>query len=648
MKTILRPVVGLQWLSGLMVFTGGLWCCTAASPLAPFGYDRLNPPASRPTLLILANFTNRVFTFAGQTCLGTNNAAAVTTAADAWMFDDAAPEGIQGYMSEMSYGRFAFDRAGAVMVFLPASQSLTNYQAINGDLGDWLWRSNIVRAGLMQWGSSNLMRYDANGDGVVHDYELELSLVANNEFGGGTRGQGTNRPAGWPVAWAGSLIIQDTWAGLGTMGHELLHLMNATDLYGLWGGWWVQPGKPNVWISQERLNEGLSIMSGAYSGLDAWHKVQFGWAEPAIVFMRTGGLFTLRGATLGPTNALLLYDPSRGAKEFFLLEYRSSQLGQYESGLGTNHGLALWHVLHDSANSYKWYGPTVRTNVQSDWLQCTHCQALYRTVGVTMSTNACPSSDALAGIHEPFASGNDTNGVMTNNLVWPGQTDWRQCTKCLTLFYGPNQASSACHVSGRHTAATANYTIVTNNSEWVGSISWRRCINCQSLFFGSTASLSTCSEGGHHIADSAVAYTLPAMFGQRTIMHESPSQRPGADTNFWTAGNTLWGSDTLTPRLRWYDGSQTSVSIRVRPFTVGSQAITIEILSESDTWVDFAYGGTETGTFSQPYNTFAEGTANVGYGGTVNIKTGVSSERLRVTKAMSVQASGGPVTIGRP
>ncbi|MEW6741770.1 MAG: calcium-binding protein [Planctomycetota bacterium] len=64
-------------------------------------------------------------------------------------------------------------------------------------------------------------------------------------------------------------------------------------------------------------------------------------------------------------------------------------------------------------------------------------------------------------------------------------------------------------------------------------------------------------------------------------------------------------------------------------------------------WVDFTYVGTETGCFDSPYNTLAEGIAAVLSGGTLMIKTGSTSETPTVTKAMTLEAYGGAVTIGQ-
>ncbi len=63
-------------------------------------------------------------------------------------------------------------------------------------------------------------------------------------------------------------------------------------------------------------------------------------------------------------------------------------------------------------------------------------------------------------------------------------------------------------------------------------------------------------------------------------------------------------------------------------------------------WVDFNYQGVEEGTFDQPYNTLAEAVAVASSGETVAIKPGSSPETLTITKALTIVAFGGTVTIG--
>ena len=87
----------------------------------------------------------------------------------------------------------------------------------------------------------------------------------------------------------------------------------------------------------------------------------------------------------------------------------------------------------------------------------------------------------------------------------------------------------------------------------------------------------------------------------------------------------------------------------MHPFNPGDTEITVEILSEYDTWVNFGYVGPESGSFSEPYNTFQEGINAVGWGGNLRIRPGTTPETAtNISKRMTITAEGGVVTIGQP
>lgn len=64
-------------------------------------------------------------------------------------------------------------------------------------------------------------------------------------------------------------------------------------------------------------------------------------------------------------------------------------------------------------------------------------------------------------------------------------------------------------------------------------------------------------------------------------------------------------------------------------------------------WVHFDHPGREIGTFELPYNTLAEGTSHVASGGTLKIKAGSTPETPQLVKPVTIEAVGGPVTIGQ-
>jgi hypothetical protein len=118
--------------------------------------------------------------------------------------------------------------------------------------------------------------------------------------------------------------------------------------------------------------------------------------------------------------------------------------------------------------------------------------------------------------------------------------------------------------------------------------------------------------------------------------------------NLVRGGRILWNSDATTPYLTWINGTPTKTRIHVRPFSPGDGSITVEWLSEENTWVDFRYTGTyEFGIFDAPWKTLDAGINAVSYGGILNFKTGSAAETRTINTPMTLKAYNGPVTIGR-
>jgi len=71
------------------------------------------------------------------------------------------------------------------------------------------------------------------------------------------------------------------------------------------------------------------------------------------------------------------------------------------------------------------------------------------------------------------------------------------------------------------------------------------------------------------------------------------------------------------------------------------------ILRLRETWVDFSYTGNETGEFATPFNTLQKGVNFAPPGTIVKIKAGSTPETLQLIKPVTIEAIGGPVTIGK-
>jgi len=93
-----------------------------------------------------------------------------------------------------------------------------------------------------------------------------------------------------------------------------------------------------------------------------------------------------------------------------------------------------------------------------------------------------------------------------------------------------------------------------------------------------------------------------------------------------------------TGTLVWDDKGQLST-----PRINLNQAIDMAI----GTWVEFGYSGTEQGTVTEPYNTLVEAVNAVPVGGLINIQAGSSGEAITISKAVTLKAWYGSVTIGQ-
>lgn len=89
-------------------------------------------------------------------------------------------------------------------------------------------------------------------------------------------------------------------------------------------------------------------------------------------------------------------------------------------------------------------------------------------------------------------------------------------------------------------------------------------------------------------------------------------------------------------------------NIKTRTITDGNAGDGVDPNSLTDAWAEFAYTGTELGTFSQPFDTTNEGVvALVPDGtGTLHIKAGSTTETVTIVKPMTIVAEGGNVQIG--
>ncbi len=122
----------------------------------------------------------------------------------------------------------------------------------------------------------------------------------------------------------------------------------------------------------------------------------------------------------------------------------------------------------------------------------------------------------------------------------------------------------------------------------------------------------------------------------------------------YTAPST---SGPWTAQSTTVDEARNTVSVTlpaasVRSHLASDSIFAIGASTSYEKWVDFAWGGTETGTIPLPYNSLLEAVNSVASGGTINIKGDTadsdSPETLVINQAVTIRADGGTVTIGGP
>jgi M6 family metalloprotease-like protein len=179
----------------------------------------------------------------------------------------------------------------------------------------------------------NFASFDRNGDGKVTDDELGVASYVTArpplETGcGQTNGTSALTLDGKDVAplqLAGT--VTDT--NLLTQFHELGHAMfNAPDLYGFGIG------------SLDLYGPTCGYADSTFFDLNAWQKMNLGWITPTVV-VKDGFYDVPRADTSGA--AFILYDPSKGTNDYFIVENREPTAGTYDQS-ASDSGLVVWRA----------------------------------------------------------------------------------------------------------------------------------------------------------------------------------------------------------------------------------------------------------------------------------------------------------------
>ncbi|MBD3239052.1 MAG: T9SS type A sorting domain-containing protein [Chitinivibrionales bacterium] len=348
MDQLRRPSPGHRHKGATTIIVwGSLLFGVYAQTAEDFGFARLEATGTRPLLVVLLE---------AHPAEGKPGLAHPQAYYDSLVFGPGFPN-LVDYFDEVSQGNFTFTRAGIVGPLQNPDSGTT--------LGDR--RDRTVKQ-LAAADGFDFSRYDTEPrDGRVEPHELSILLIDDYSAG---LGQTQDRTACTSVAAGGSPEVE-VCSGVAAAGHvsrfdnivhEVSHLLNTRDLYG--------PVCRNTGLTLMHctaFGDPGSPMADATTSvhLDPWHRIQLGWVRPDIRAMplpaecRT--LDALPG--FGPRRPLILYDPSRGTNEYFILELRNpSRYDRDVAGMG----VVVWYVQTESDKRLKYVAAEIRPDGPSD------------------------------------------------------------------------------------------------------------------------------------------------------------------------------------------------------------------------------------------------------------------------------------------
>jgi M6 family metalloprotease-like protein len=247
------------------------------------------------------------------------------------------PASLSAFFNENSGGRFTI-RRGALVGPLPMGAFYTTDPGPETRLRDILQRAEELVPDVF-------FSADSDADGQIEFNEMLVVTVENFLHGWPANRDNlpftiTRQTPGGSVTKTVTLHVAGTslLTPFFQIAHELSHSLGTVDMYNNGAG-----------------NYQLTLMSG-YSfeandqvpvHLDAWHKVALGWCEPTVRRLDQAGTQFLPEIGTGlAASPVLLWHPDRGAREYFLVERRTSQAAdaRYDRGFGGN-GVLIWRVV---------------------------------------------------------------------------------------------------------------------------------------------------------------------------------------------------------------------------------------------------------------------------------------------------------------
>lgn len=250
---------------------------------------------------------------------------------------------VKGYFLENSGGRLTLENAG-VLGWYDSDKPADHYWNhpanpcaegfINGHIEKW---AEAIRKANNTF---NFAQFDTNHDGVLSPDELTILIVIpqNGAFGTQNPVSGRQHPHWQPLVVDGVRIdtMVEAYIGnppsLGLVAHELAHiLLGAGDMY--FDIVYPCAAGPYSLMDQSPANP---------PHLDPFHKLRLGWLQPTIVM--SDGVQNLTDVET-TRRALILYNPTRTEKEYFIVENRWP--GNSYDQLLPHAGLAVWHIIED-------------------------------------------------------------------------------------------------------------------------------------------------------------------------------------------------------------------------------------------------------------------------------------------------------------
>ena len=250
--------------------------------------------------------------------------------------DPVNPASLDGYFRQCSGSRFWLERAGLLG---PIAMGALN------DPGPEARSQRILeQAALLN--PRIFFDADLDSDDIVTSSEMLVLIVENIAALQPANRDNLPLQLKWqigPIALNKTVTLHVAFAGPLTpfyqIAHELSHSLGTQDMY--------NNGAGNSLIT---LMGGYSFFDNDQGTvhLDAWHKLALGWCEPRRRRLtRPGDELLLEITPSRPTAPIILWHPSRGTSDYFLVERRSFQgvNHAYDSGLANNgDGALIWRV----------------------------------------------------------------------------------------------------------------------------------------------------------------------------------------------------------------------------------------------------------------------------------------------------------------